>query len=128
MPRPRNAAGSPAPPARWSTRKAGARVERRAAWLYRLRGYRILATNAWAGGYEIDLVARRGRRLVFCEVKSKSGSGFGQPVEMVGPEKRRRLERAAETWLAAHRELAELEVVLEVVGVGDRGLTRVPLN
>ena len=47
--------------------------ERRAALHYRLRGYRILARNARAGGNELDLVARRGRTLVFCEVKEKRG-------------------------------------------------------
>jgi putative endonuclease len=55
----------------------------------------VLAANAWAGGYELDLVLRRGRRLVFCEVKAKAGAGYGDPLEMVGPEKLRRLRRAA---------------------------------
>jgi len=62
----------------------------------------VLAANVWAGGYELDLVLRRGRRLVFCEVKAKEGKGYGEPLEMLGPEKLRRLLRAAETWLAAH--------------------------
>ena len=61
--------------------------ERRAARWYRLRGYRILDTNCWLAGYELDLVARRGRTLVFCEVKSKAGTRFGDPLEMVTPEK-----------------------------------------
>ena len=74
--------------------------ERRAARHYRLRGYRILGQNVWAGGFELDLIARRGRRLVFCEVKGKSGDGYGDPLEMVDEEKLRRLYRAAEAWLA----------------------------
>jgi putative endonuclease len=98
-----------------SSRKRGAEAERRARRFYRLRGYRVLAANAWAGGNEIDLVVRRGRCLVFCEVKEKSREGFGDPLEMVGPEKQRRLRRAAEGWLAAHPELAELEVRFDVV-------------
>src|SRR5207342_3371247 len=65
------------------------KAERRAVWHYRLRGYRILGTNVWAGGNEVDVIARRGRRLVFCEVKSKGGIGRGDPLEMVGPEKQR---------------------------------------
>lgn len=100
-------------------------AERRAWWHYRLRGYRILATNVWAGGNELDLVVRRGRMLVFCEVKSRSRTDFGRPVEMVRPEKRRRVRRAAETWLAMHRECADLEVRFEVVGVHGRRLERV---
>ena len=99
--------------------------ERRARNHLRLRGYRILATNVWAGGNELDLVARRGRHLVFCEVKEKSHDGFGDPLEMVSREKQRRLRRAAETWLAARPELAELEVSFDVVAVRGRRLERV---
>ena len=80
-----------------------------------MRGYRILDANAWAGGYELDLVARRGRRVVFVEVKAKAGPGFSDPVEMVGPEKQRRLRQAAESWLAAHPDLDGLEVSFDVV-------------
>jgi putative endonuclease len=95
-------------------------AERRAAWHYRLRGYRILGTNVWAGGNELDVIARRGRRLVFCEVKEKRGDGYGEPLEMVGPEKQRRVRRAAETWLAARTDLQDAEVRFDVVAV-DRG-------
>jgi putative endonuclease len=103
---------------------AGASAERRARLHYRLRGYRILETNAWAGGRELDLIARRGRCLVFCEVKSKLGVGYGDPAEMVGTEKLRRLRVAAETWLARHPELAGLDVRFDVVSVTPRGVRR----
>jgi putative endonuclease len=93
----------------------GTRAERRALWHYRLRGYRILATNAWAGGYELDLVVRRGRTVVFCEVKAMGGPGLGDPLEMVTAEKARRIARAAETWLAAHPELSGCEIRFDVV-------------
>jgi putative endonuclease len=89
--------------------------ERRAARWYRLRGYRVLATNAWAGGNELDLVVRRGSTLAFCEVKSKSGRDYGDPLEMVTPEKARRVRRAAGAWLAAHPEQAGLLVRFDVV-------------
>jgi putative endonuclease len=97
--------------------RAGLRAERRAVWWYRLRGYRILATNAWVAGYELDVVARRGRRLVFCEVKEKLGDRFGDPLEMVDREKRRRLRRAADAWLARHPEADGLRVSFDVIAV-----------
>ena len=100
-------------------------AERRAVWHYRLRGYRILATNAWAGGHELDIVARRGRRLVFCEVKSKAGDAYGDPAEMVGLEKQRRLRRAGEAWLASHPHLAQLEISFDVIAVREQRLTRI---
>jgi putative endonuclease len=111
-----------------SRRGSGQRAERRALRHYRLRGYRILGVNVWSAGYELDLIARRGRRLVFCEVKSKGGSGFGTPEEMVGPEKRRRLFRAAEVWLAREPLLGSLDVEFEVVAVEGRALRRLPLG
>jgi putative endonuclease len=108
-----------------SSRKRGAEAERRARRFYRLRGYRVLGENVWAGGNELDLIVRRGRRLVFCEVKAKLGESYGDPVEMVGAEKQRRLRRAAEAWLGGHPDLVGLEVRFDVVAVTPSGVTRV---
>jgi putative endonuclease len=102
-------------PSSKSSRTLGAEAERRARWFYRLRGYRILGTNVWTGGNEIDLIVRRGGRLIFCEVKEKSSEEFGDPAEMVGPEKQRRLRHAAESWLSGRPELAGLEIGFDVV-------------
>jgi putative endonuclease len=99
-------------------------AERRAAWWYRLRGWRILGANVWAGGNEIDLIVRRGRQLRFVEVKSKSGTRYGDPVEAVSEEKQRRVRRAAETWLAARPDLDGLVVAFDVVAVRGRRLER----
>jgi putative endonuclease len=102
---------------RRSTTARGRAAERRARFHYLLRGYRVLAANARAGGNELDIVLRRGNRLVFCEVKAKSSDRYGDPLEMVGPEKRRRLRRAAEAWLAERPELAGLDVSFEVAAL-----------
>ncbi len=87
----------------------------------------MLDANAWAGGYELDLVLRRGRRLVFCEVKAKRGRGYGDPLEMIGPEKVRRLVRAAESWLATRPGCAGLEISFEAIGIRAGRLQRVAL-
>jgi putative endonuclease len=84
----------------------------------------VLAKNAWVGGYELDLVVRRGRKLVFCEVKAKANGRFGDPIEMVGAEKQRRLRRAAEAWLAANPDGRDLEVAFEVLTLRAGRLTR----
>ncbi|MBA2641968.1 MAG: YraN family protein [Actinobacteria bacterium] len=101
--------------------------ERRALLHYRLRGYRLLEANARAGGYELDLVVRRGRRVVVVEVKEKRGDGYGDPLEMVSSEKSRRVLAGARAWLASHPECARLEVRVEAVGVRGRRVERVPL-
>jgi putative endonuclease len=100
-------------------------AERRAVRWYRLRGWRILGTNVWAAGNEVDMIARRGRQVRFVEVKEKRGPAFGDPAEMVGAEKQRRVRRAAETWLAARPELDGLEVGFDVVAVREGRLRRI---
>jgi putative endonuclease len=104
------------------------RGERRALRHYRLRGYRLLDANARIGRYELDLVLRRGRRVLFVEVKEKSGPAFGHPLEMVDEEKVRRVQTAARGWLAAHPELAALDVSLEAAAVVGATVERVPLS
>ena len=106
------------------SRRLGPEAERRVRRHYLLRGYRILDANARAGRYELDLVVRRGRRLVFCEVKARSGPGYGHPLEAVGPEKARRVAEAAVAGLARRPELAELDVRFEAVAVRGRRIER----
>ncbi len=99
-------------------------TEWRARRHYRLRGYRILGENVWAGRYELDLIVRRGRNLVFCEVKGKSGTGFGDPLEMVTAEKARRVRRAAVAWLAANPDHRGCAIRFDVVAERGRKLER----
>jgi putative endonuclease len=101
-------------------------AERRAARWYRLRGWRILGANVWAGRNEIDLVARRGRSLRFVEVKEKGGPAYGDPAEMLTAEKQRRVRRAAQIWLGKHPELHGLDVAFDVVAVRQGRLRRIP--
>jgi putative endonuclease len=102
-------------PARTSPPKPRHPSELRAARWYRRRGYRVLAANVWAAGAELDLVVRRGRVLVFCEVKSRSGVDHGDPLELVDAQKERRIRRAAAVWLAWNPELARLEPRFDVI-------------
>ena len=104
------------------------RGERRALLHYRLRGYRLLDANARVGRYELDLVLRRGSTLLFVEVKEKSGTAFGHPLEMIDEEKARRVASAAAGWLAVHPEFGDLHVSLEAAGVLGRRVERVPLT
>ncbi len=62
---------------------------------------------------------------MFCEVKSKSGEGFGDPLEMVTAEKVRRLRQATSAWLVAHPEHAHCTVRFDVVAERAGKLERV---
>ena len=59
------------------TRSTTGRIgEEATAALYRDRGFDVIVRNWRCGLGEIDVVARRGRLLVFCEVKTRSGDRF----------------------------------------------------
>jgi len=72
-----------------------------AAWL-RLCGYRIVGWNVRVAGREIDVLARRGRTLVVCEVKGRRSRVRGAPAEAVDVRKQRRMLKAGEMLLPAH--------------------------
>lgn len=71
-------------------------------------GFVVLARNWRCREGELDIVARDGDTLVFCEVKARSGTGFGTPAEAVTPVKARRLRVLAARWLAERRAEAPL--------------------
>ncbi len=55
-------------------------------------------------------------RLVVCEVKTRSGTGYGLPAEAVTPAKAARIRRLAQSWLAEYR-VRWCEVRFDVVAV-----------
>ena len=65
-------------------------------------GLRIVDRNWRCAEGEIDIVAADGDTLVFCEVKTRSGTGFGDPAEAITAAKSARLRRLGLRWLAAH--------------------------
>jgi putative endonuclease len=80
------------------------------------RGWTIVARRWRGGGGEIDLVARRGRMLVFVEVKTRARPDTGdQPVSLG---QQRRLRRAVETYLATRCPPGVTEVRQDVALVG----------
>jgi putative endonuclease len=99
-----------------TTSDLGAHGERIATAYLTDRGLRVLDRNWRCRDGELDIVAREGDALVFCEVKTRRAIGFGHPVEAVGHEKQRRLRTLAQRWLAAHDEHAA-DLRFDVVGV-----------
>ena len=65
-------------------------------------GFRILDRNWRCAAGELDIVAVERHVFVVCEVKTRSGVGYGTPLDAVGHAKRRRLRRLAAQWLSAH--------------------------
>jgi putative endonuclease len=86
-----------------TTSERGCEAEELVAARLRAEGYTIVAQNARVGRLEIDLIARRGRLIVFCEVRSRASADFVDPILTIGHAKVRRIRNAARAWLAFRR-------------------------
>jgi len=89
-------------------------------------GLTVLDRNWRCAAGELDLVLRDGATLVFCEVKTRSGTAYGHPLEAVGAVKTDRLVRLAEAWIEAHK-VAAPDVRFDAVAVirSPRGAAKV---
>ena len=83
-------------------RGIGAAAEQAAADWYRREGYEILARNWRVRAGELDIVARRASTVAVCEVKARSHTRFGAPVEAITRTKQLRIRRLAAAFLAEH--------------------------
>jgi putative endonuclease len=100
--------------------RVGAYGEDLAAAELERQGMTILARNWRCPIGEIDIVAAeraRGRQtLVFCEVKCRTGLGFGAPLEAITHAKVRKLRQLAAEWLAATGYPVD-QVRIDAIGV-----------
>jgi putative endonuclease len=83
-------------------------------------GMQVLERNWRCQLGEIDIVAAEagpaGLTLVFCEVKCRSGLGFGHPLEAITYAKMRTLRQLAALWMREHRRKAS-SIRLDAIGV-----------
>lgn len=93
--------------------RAGRLAEAATAAIYACLGFLPLARRFRTPRGEIDLVVRRGRLLVFVEVKLRSGQTAA--IESVTPRGRRRIVEAARWWLAKHPAHARYTMRFDVV-------------
>lgn len=88
---------------RLTPRQLGAYGERLACRYLADHGYAILARNWRCARGELDVVATDGPHLAVCEVKTRSGSSFGEPFEAVTAVKLLRLRALGQLWIQSHR-------------------------
>ena len=81
------------------------------------QGVAILDRNWRCVRGELDIVARDGRELVVCEVKTRSGEGFGAPFEAVTWRKQRRLRQLGGLWRDEHPEEAAGPLRIDVISI-----------
>ncbi|MBF0108223.1 MAG: YraN family protein [Magnetococcales bacterium] len=108
-------------PRRWLGRQGELQAQR----FLRSRGCRLLDRNYSTPMGEIDIVARDGSVVVFCEVRTRSqtttdADAIAIAGESVGVVKQNRLRRLAESYLQSHPKLGQCDCRFDVILVGWR--------
>ena len=98
-------------------RALGEAGEHAAADWYVARGYEVVTRNWRCRDGELDLILRRGRQFVFCEVKTRTTDLFGAPVEAVGRAKQVRIRRLAARWIEEAAPVRPTGVRFDVVSI-----------
>ncbi|HWE08548.1 MAG TPA: YraN family protein [Solirubrobacteraceae bacterium] len=82
-------------------------------------GYEIVERNYRTRWGELDIVARTGGTLAFCEVKTRRAGGrAGGPFDAVGPGKQARVRKMAGSWLIERRDRPYADVIrFDAIGV-----------
>ena len=103
-------------------KKVGAIGEDAAAQFLRKKDYQILERNFHTRGGEIDIIAREKRKdpifpkIVFVEVKTKTGDQYGEPWEMINRNKYQQVKNMAQVYLTKNG-LGEVPCRIDVIGV-----------
>lgn len=100
-----------------SNRKEKGRAAEEAAAVHLERnGWTVKERNWSCRTGELDLIAVRGETILFVEVRSRSGSGFGLPAESVDARKIQKVRHTAEVYL--HRfGLSDRPIRFDVIAV-----------
>ena len=103
-----------------SKQQIGVRGEDLACRELERQGLQVLERNWRCSIGELDIVAAevddKGVTLVFCEVKCRSGLGFGHPLEAITFRKRQTLRQLAAIWMRAHQIKASA-IRIDAIGV-----------
>jgi putative endonuclease len=90
--------------------------ERIAELFLKKKGYKLVERNYRCAAGELDLVMLDRRVIVFVEVKTRTGSGYGTPLEAVAVRKQKKMIYVAQFFLSA-KKLSQREARFDVVGV-----------
>ena len=94
----------------------GKEGERIAEQYLKRKGYKLVERNYRCSAGEVDLIVLDRRVIVFVEVKTRTGHGFGTPLEAVQPRKQRKMMQAAQFFLS-QKKLHQRDARFDVVGI-----------
>lgn len=99
--------------------RLGRAGEQLAAEHLRRLGYEIVECNYRTRWGELDIVARSGSTIAFCEVKTRRAGGrAGGPFDAVGPSKRAQVRKMAGSWLIERRDRPYAAVIrFDAIGI-----------
>ena len=96
---------------------SGQLAEFMAKWFLRLKGYRIVAHNVVVGkgthSGEIDLIARRGKTLVFVEVKKRSSQE--RAAYAIKPTQQQRIQNGAMVFLKKNPQFNGFDIRFDAI-------------
>jgi putative endonuclease len=98
----------------------GKEGERIAELFLRKKGYKLVERNYRCAAGELDLVMLDHRVIVFVEVKTRTGIGYGTPLEAVESRKQQKMIYAAQFFISA-KKLGQREGRFDVVGISWAG-------
>ena len=97
-------------------RALGVQGEQLAADYLTELGYQILSRNWRIARGEIDIIAADGDTVVAVEVKTRSGTGYGTPLESITLQKAQRLRRLLLSWVRAEKPRAQ-KIRIDAIGI-----------
>jgi putative endonuclease len=94
----------------------GKEGERVAEQYLKNKGYKLIERNYRCALGELDLIVLDRRVVVFVEVKTRTGHGYGSPLEAVEFRKQRKMIQAAQYFLS-EKKLHQRDARFDVVGI-----------
>ena len=99
-----------------SRQKKGKEGEEIATAFLESKGYTILDRNYSFERAEVDIVAYDNQKIVFVEVKTRSGSSYGRPEDSISTQKKKSIFKASEAWLY-ERKMDSAPVRFDVISI-----------
>ncbi len=97
-------------------RKTGSSYEKIAGEYLALHGYEILEYNFRCRSGEIDIIAKDGEYLVFCEVKYRKNAQKGTPLDAITIEKQKKISKTALYYITT-RHKSGVSCRFDVIGI-----------
>lgn len=109
---------------RQNNRKVGTDYEQAVGYYLEQQGYLILEYNFHCHNGELDIIAKDGDYLVFCEVKYRQNGKKGSPLEAVGRKKQRTLYQCALYYLTV-KQIDGCPCRFDVIGIEGGRITHI---